>query len=59
MMAERDTAVIKAAKTFLQMFIIQCFSVRKLQHESYQRHHIQSYYGVSKDKQIVTNEIRE
>ena len=33
-MAERDTAEIKEAKTFLQMFIVQCFSVSKLQHES-------------------------
>ena len=34
--------------------------VSKLQHESYQRQHTQSYrayYGVSKDKQMVTNEI--
>ena len=33
MVAERDTAVIEAAKTSLQMFIVQCFSVRKLQHD--------------------------
>ena len=35
-------------------------NVSKLQHESYQRQHTQSYrsyYGVSKDKQMVTNEI--
>ena len=34
--------------------------VSKLQHDSYQRQHTQSYrayYGVSKDKQMVTNEI--
>ena len=36
--------------------------VSKLQSESYQRLHTQSYrayYVVSKDKQMVTNEIRE
>ena len=30
MMAEKDTAVIKAAKTFLQMFNTQCFLVTYL-----------------------------
>ena len=65
-MAERNTTVVKAVKTFLQVFLIQCFSVsksrRELQNESYHKQHTQSwraYYGVSKDKQMVTNEIEE
>ena len=40
------TAVIKAAKAFLQMFTNQCCSIgklrKKLQHESYQRQHTPS-----------------
>ena len=28
MLAERNTAVVKAVKTFLQVFLIQCFSNR-------------------------------
>ena len=46
MLAKRNTAVVKAVITFLQVFLIQCFSLsksrRQLQHESYQKQHTQS-----------------
>ena len=44
----------------LERLSLNTSNVSKLQHESYQRQHTQSYrayYGVSKDKQMVTNEI--